>query len=647
MAEAFGEWEGAAERVLHGFGLSLLVPNDAYDAVRRWVDDHHLGGKLVYFRVPERLAPRAAVSRGPGLFLVDCLEVQHGNRYGPWLHAELERRAAYACVEDVADFRSAVRAVTRAGQIKDTDRHEKDDRRRVDDRRSYVLGWSNQAKIDALLEEEGRLARRVSSLLAAIDERKKRLEGAEARLRVISALAEYRQPGDLDWAAAVGQVREREAERKAIRASSDILRTLTSQREAALTALGQAQNRLAEIQQAVGRVGGAREQATKTLSELDALLGEPSALEAARPWFAVIAEHAAEPLAVAHTAAQVDRLASTLTQDWSRRIEHQTSRQHTCEQRVVRKMTEFRTAYPAETAELDDSLAAGPEYRELYDRVRRDDLPRFERQFKAYLNQNTINDVATFAAQLNKQRKLIQDRVDKINESLTAIDYNRDRYIRLLAGRSPNNEIREFQADLITCTDNVVGVATEQYSEQKFLQVKRLVDRFRGREGFTEIDRAWSKRVTDVRNCFVFSASERWRSDDSEHESYADSGGKSGGQKEKLAYTILAASLAYQFRLDWGARQSRSFRFVVIDEAFSRGSEESTRYALRLFTKLGLQLMIVTPLQKIYVIEPYLSSVGFVDNLSGAHSRLQGLTITEFRRTLAEHVQGRQAGSAQ
>jgi uncharacterized protein YPO0396 len=47
------------------------------------------------------------------------------NRYGPWLHAELERRAAYACLDDVADFRSAVRAVTRAGQIKDTDRHEK------------------------------------------------------------------------------------------------------------------------------------------------------------------------------------------------------------------------------------------------------------------------------------------------------------------------------------------------------------------------------------------------------------------------------------------------------------------------------------------------------------------------------------------
>ena len=32
---------------------------------------------------------------------------------------------------------------------------------------------------------------------------------------------------------------------------------------------------------------------------------------------------------------------------------------------------------------------------------------------------------------------------------------------------------------------------------------------------------------------------------------------------------------------------------MVIDEAFGRGSDQSTRYALELFEKLGLQLLIV------------------------------------------------------
>jgi uncharacterized protein YPO0396 len=70
---------------------------------------------------------------------------------------------------------------------------------------------------------------------------------------------------------------------------------------------------------------------------------------------------------------------------------------------------------------------------------------------------------------------------------------------------------------------------------------------------------------------------------------------------------------------------------VVIDESFGRGSDESTRYALTLFTRLGLQLLIVTPLQKIHVIEPFVSAVGFVDNRSGNYSRLQTLTIEEYR----------------
>ena len=49
-------------------------------------------------------------------------------------------------------FRRARLAVTKAGQVKGTGgRHEKDDRRRIDDRSTYVLGWSNQQKIDSLL----------------------------------------------------------------------------------------------------------------------------------------------------------------------------------------------------------------------------------------------------------------------------------------------------------------------------------------------------------------------------------------------------------------------------------------------------------------------------------------------------------------
>ncbi|MCA9794993.1 MAG: hypothetical protein KC910_24460, partial [Candidatus Eremiobacteraeota bacterium] len=76
-----------------------------------------------------------------------------------------------------------------------------------------------------------------------------------------------------------------------------------------------------------------------------------------------------------------------------------------------------------------------------------------------------------------------------------------------------------------------------------------------------------------------------------------------------------------------------TFHFVVIDEAFSRSSDESTRFGLELFQTLDLQLMIVTPLQKIHIIEPYVASVGFCHNDGETFkSAIQNLTIEEYRR---------------
>jgi uncharacterized protein YPO0396 len=278
---------------------------------------------------------------------------------------------------------------------------------------------------------------------------------------------------------------------------------------------------------------------------------------------------------------------------------------------------------------MDASPAALPEYERMLDALKVDDLPRFEARFKELLNENAINEIAKLNGHLARERETIRERVNVINQSLQAIDYNEGRYITLLAVSTQDAEIRAFQQDLRACTDEA-GAADEQYAEAKFLQVKAIIDRLRGRDGLSDVDRRWTAKVTDVRNWFLFSASERWRADNAEHEHYSDSGGKSGGQKEKLAYTVLAASLAYQFGLEWGAVRARSFRFVVIDEAFGRGSDESAEYGLRLFQQLNLQLLIVTPLQKLHVIEPFVSSVGLVSNEGGRDSRLLCMSMQEY-----------------
>jgi uncharacterized protein YPO0396 len=172
------------------------------------------------------------------------------------------------------------------------------------------------------------------------------------------------------------------------------------------------------------------------------------------------------------------------------------------------------------------------------------------------------------------------------------------------------------------------------------LRVKALLDRFKGRDEHTRADELWTKRVTDVRNWHTFAASERTRDENAPVEHYTDSGGKSGGQKEKLAYTILAASLSYQYGLAAGGEYA--FRFVMIDEAFGRGSDESTRFGLELFGRLELQLLVVTPLQKISTIEPFVEAVGYVRN-DDPVSRLLTMTISEYRETRQRHLHQRRA----
>jgi uncharacterized protein YPO0396 len=632
------DWEGAAERLLHGFALSVLVPDEHYPTVSDWIDGHHLKDRVVYYRVPEPSRATAALPHhGPGT-LAGKLVVKD-TPFAGWLEQELSRRADHVCVETMAEFRRMPRAITKAGQTKGSGgRHEKDDRYRIDDRSRYVLGWSNQRKLDALLDRAAALAGRLSEVAAQQQRHETARDAAVEQGQVLAGLDQTHDFTEIDWQSMVNRAEQLRAEQRELEAASAELARLTHDLDAVKKRIASEDDALRVLDGRLGGLDNRKHAAEGVMHDVREILAE-DACGSARAWFAAIGEllaKAGQPAPA--TAAAGDRAEANAGTEIAGLTEKRRDRLARLSNKIVAAMGDFRRQYPAETSELDDSVDSAAGYRELHGRLTGDDLPRFRRQFKTYLNQNTIRDIAGFQSSLNKQAGLIRERIDTINKSLYGVDYNEGRYVRLEPLPSPHADIRDFRADLRACTDDAVsGEDSDHYSEQKFLQVSQIIERFRGRDGLTEADRRWTRFVTDVRNWYTFAASERYREDDTEYEHYADSGGKSGGQKEKLAYTILAASLAYQFKLDWGAAKSRTFRFAVIDEAFGRGSDESTRFALDLFGRLGLQLLIVTPLQKIHVIEPYVSAVGYVDNPAGNNSRLQTMTIEEYQARRTAH----------
>ena len=633
------DWEGAAERLLRGFGLALLVPDEHYRAVADWVDRQHLGARLVYFHVRAKKAVQGASLHPQSL--VRKLVIKPDSPHYEWLEQELRLRFDVACCDTGEQFRREARAITRAGQVKDpSGRHEKDDRNRINDRSRYVLGWSNADKLRTLRDERERLEAKLATVGQGIGEIQQARKELQGQLETLARLEEFSRFADVDWMSLARGIAVLAGERARLEAASDALQELGRQLKAVQDRLGELDGKRADALVKRGEVKSRREtaqalhdQATATWSAMPLDEAQLGRLEGWR----------ADALGAQQLSVEsCDNREQDLRKWLQERIDAEDKRLARLTERIVNAMRGFKEEFKAETVEMDVSLAALPDYERLLAGLKSDDLPRFEARFKELLNVNTINEIANFNAQLARERETIKERVERINQSLQVIDYNPGRYIRLVAQPSPDAEIRDFQQDLRACTEGALtGSADEQYSEVKFLQVKAIIDRFRGREGLSDADRRWTAKVTDVRNWFLFSASERWRTDDAEHEHYSDSGGKSGGQKEKLAYTVLAASLAYQFGLEWGAVRSRSFRFVVIDEAFGRGSDESAQYGLRLFQQLNLQLLIVTPLQKIHIIEPFVASVGFVHNDGGRDSRLRCLSIEDYR---AQKTAGSGAG---
>lgn len=633
-------WEGAAERTLRGFALSLLVPAEHYAAVSSWVDTNNLRGRLVYLRIGESPAPRAAE---PGT-LAAKIAIKQGTPFRDFLQDELSSRFDYFCCENLADFRRYPKALTANGQLKGgRGRHEKDDRKDLADRRNYVLGWDNHDKIAGFradLDEVQGTLKVVAGQLDRVNQQLGALGRHNQQLGTVRSVTEF---GEISWQATARSIEDLKAEKRALETTSDVLQQLMAKQQQVTMELERLEEKAGKLRERLGANEKDARDIAEAIEECRALLGETPVTDDAGVLAAVgrLAEAALgdKPLTYKNTATVESTVRSGLTDT----IDALSKRIARAAESTVRQMADFRNKYPNETTDVDAALEAAADYNRLLEQLVGNDLPRFENQFKDLLNQNTIREVVAFNAFLDSRRQNIMDRIGEINESLAGIPYNTGRHIQLEHQATSDQDVREFGSDLRACSEGTIG-ETDQYSEQKYLQVERLIDRFRGREGLTDLDRKWTAKVTDVRNWFTFSASEKWTETGEEYEHFTDSGGKSGGQKEKLAYTILAAALAFQFGLGSGkgagrnAGSGRSFRFVVIDEAFGRGSDESARYGLELFQRMKLQLLIVTPLQKIHVIEPFVSHVGFVANTNGDDSQLRNMTIQEYREEKEQYA---------
>ncbi len=620
------KWEGAIERILNSFALSLLVENKYYDEVSEYVEKTNLKGKLVYLKVNKDKIKDTFVDISPSSVL-NKISIKSTSTLFEVLKVMLDDRFNIPCVDNMNDFKRFKKALTIEGQFKtNISRHEKDDRFDINDSRRWVLGWDNVAKLQKVQDDYEKELEKVEFLNTKIKNIDKEIIEIKSTRDDLRDILNFKFFEQIDWYIFSKKIDELQSEKNILQESSDKIGAIQDKINYTQKDILVQKEVLDKLSQKFGGLKANIEQRELDLNEATLKVQNADNLQEIQEEIKQYSQEIIkdtlnltniktnESKLRAFTQSKIDSLAGIITR---------------CTQKMIKDMSTFVSEFQADSKDFDASIESLNEFRAKLKELKKDDLPKWEKRFKELFREKTIQNIVIVQTELEHLAGEIKSKIQKINNSLGDIEYNDGTYIELMAQKSTNLEIREFIQSLKLAISGSIG-DDNIYDEQKFLQIKEIIERLKGRENFSDVDKKWRKLVTDVRNWFDFSAMERYLSDGSDKEYYPHSGGKSGGQKEKLAYTVLASSLAFQFGLEHDKVRSRSFRFVMIDEAFGRGSDESSKYALRLFEKLNLQLLVITPKQKINIIEPFVKSVHFVHNQDGMNSTLLSMSIEEY-----------------
>lgn len=641
--EKEAEWTGAIERLAHSFALCLVVRRELRDRVDAFVHSHRQRGLVVYHAVPERIAPPnprlspEAVARK--------LQIKDGlGEIGKWLATEISHRFDHiACPDTGPRFREATNALTLNGLIKQrgTERR-KDDRHDLQDARHHVLGWDNREKLLAIAKELKSLRARIGELDQSLAQLKAEREDLTRRLRAAENLAEHFARFDLiDWESLAKEIDDLEAERLRLENASDRLRQLQQERTEAARQLAEAKKEekaligtLALIENEIALNTAALEEARQLVATCEQAASTDERFADFRKRYAAIKDSLAFPLTT------LERLKEA-REDALRAIRaRRRSVQTELDERSVRIRTQM-IAFQKDplNEEHKDRLAGNyevPGYSEdlfaPFEAMRRhildEDLPKNQKRFESLLHSTITDDVSIWDQLLENHAKKITAKIDELNGHLRLIDFDRreSTFIQLVPSRTDEQAVREFRnIRRHALQDSLNTESDREQLKERYHRIEYLLNRL-------DENPEWTRRVIDVRNWFTFRADEFYRTSGEHRQSYSGASGKSGGEKNRLASTILATAIAYQYGISVRNRQTETFRLVAVDEMFSKTDDEFSAYLLELFKEFHLQLLIIQPLDaKIHLVQKYVERYHIVTKRS-EFSNVRTISVHEYNR---------------
>ncbi len=635
VAKEESRWEAAIEKLLHNFALCLLVPPDLYQKVNKYAATHNLRGRLVYLKTDTKPQLKKSIPEKDSL--IAKLQIQRKHELSDWLEAYLYDTFDYICTDNTEVFGRAAKALTSSGLIKSKIRHEKDDRPQQSGRQAFVLGWDNIQKRQELSFSLKKLQSEITKNNTALAESRKKQNDINGQLAIVGSLEKVQFWDNLDvqkYSALLnisleekdsilrGDKELRQLEEKLEHLKID-KQTKEEERTGYIKASSKAEQQLTDI----------REKQRHFSTQLNQYADRES--EETQKTLMVFTEHFSVQKNFElpeRVDAEKERIESTLTKE----SEQAETAVRNAERKVREKMTavktpkpEIKRRFPSWEADVRDFQAEASglaDFQTFYDRLNRDDLPSCRKKFKQVFNEHVKNDITNFKTILDTGSQQIIAGIEELNKSLKTIPYSKNppTYIKLENHKTTDQSIKDFQALLLAALPDSAAIFNRTAGSE-FEDYKKIETMI----AYLKENDPRRKKVLDVRQWFNFAAIEYYLSDNAQKQYYEDSASLSGGEKSKLTYTILASAIAFQFGITSG--EGRSLRLVIIDEVFSKIDIDNSCYAMELFKEIGLQMILVTPMDKINIVEDYIASVHITEKQNDNTSRLLNITIDRYR----------------
>ena len=597
-------FEGVIQRILKNFGMSLLVDENLYEEVNEYVNNIYLNAKLVYLKIDNK--KYNYFKEANEKLLINNISVKE-SMFKDYILQRITNEFDYILCDSLEEFKKYKKVATKEGLVKAGIKHIKDDRFEINDKSRYILG-SNESKLKALIKKRNLLIEKIKTISNKIDKGLKELQLTQEQIEILKEILKINFE-DINVFSLKQEIENLNGEKETLLKNIN-LAELEEEIKNIQISLKFIENEISNINRKIGELENEKNRLKIDIAELKKDAVEDYEFER-------------EFDIKNQTLEKLKEKRKSIEKELKSKINSLEASKSNYQTHLIKKMSEYLENYRFFYKFADANLESIDDFLNRLNKLREDNLPRFEKDFRKHFEEGTLYNILKINEEMNRYLKEIKNKITLINSSLKDIEYNPSTYIEIDIKPSKDKDLKEFKDTLKFLSSNI----SEGLNENKFLKIKELILKLQGEKD--NLEKNWREKVCDIRNYYTFGAIEKYFNGEI-REYYSDSSGKSGGQKEKLAYTILASALSYQFSLLDEHPKSRTFRFAMIDEAFGKGSDESAKYALNLFKKLDLQMLIITPKQKINVIAPYVGNIYAVIN-KNSESYLMNIGIEKFK----------------